>query len=242
MKRIIFFVAILFLISCEQKSKPYSIAIDKNWFSLALNGQQSSLNGFINDLLLEITSEKKIYFEIVDSNFDELSSGLMKKKYDAILSSMEPYNFNRAKYDFSDDIIKTGFVLVVSMEDTFKALKDMENKHVGYISETGSVIFLQKYPQIFQQAYISVPLMLDDIVNGNLQGAILSVIPANKYVMDLYKNYLKIVYPPINDKAIKLVTLKNQNDELLQIFNSSLSKMKKNMKLNQLKKKWSLPL
>ncbi|NGX29594.1 MAG: Arginine-binding extracellular protein ArtP [Candidatus Anoxychlamydiales bacterium] len=241
MKKILLCIATFFLVSCAEESKPYSIAMDRNWFSLALNGQEANLNGFINDLLLEITKEKKIYFEIIDNNFDELTLDLKKKKYDAILSPIEPYNFNKAKYDFSKDIIKTGFVLITSKKANYKSLNDMSNKHVGYISDTGSVIFLQKYADIFEEPYTSIPTMLDAIVNGNTEGAILSIIPAYKYVSDLYQNELKIIKPPLNDRAIRLITLKDQNQDLLNLFNASLAEMENNNKLEELKKKWSLP-
>lgn len=242
MKKILFCIALLFLVACAgKKTKPYSIAMDKSWYSLALNGMEANLNGFISDLLLEITKEKKIYFEVVDSNFDDLTLNLKKKKYDAILSSIEPYNFNKAKYDFSKEIIKTGFVLVTLKNANYKSLEGMTNKHVGYIAEAGSVIFLQQYADIFEEPYISVPTMLDDIVDGNLEGAILSIIPAYKYISDLYQNELKIASSPINDVAIRLITLKDQNQNLLDLFNSSIAQMEKNNKLKELKKKWSLP-
>ncbi len=241
MKKILLCIVTLFLVSCAERTKPYSIAIDKSWYSLALNGQEANLNGFINDLLLEISKEKKIYFEIIDNNFDELTLDLKKKKYAAILSPIEPYNFNKAKYNFSKDIIKTGFVLMISKEANYKSLKDMSNKHVGYISETGSVIFLQKYANIFEEPYIFLPTMLDDIANGNIEGAILSIIPAYKYVADLYQNQLKIVEPSLNDQAIRLVTLKDQNQDLLNLFNALIAQMEKDNKLKELKKKWSLP-
>jgi len=242
MKKILLCIATLFLVSCAEKTKPYSIALDKSWYSLALNGQEANLNGFINDLLLEISKEKKIHFEIIDNNFDELTLDLKKKKYEAILSPLEPYNFNKAKYNFSSSIIKTGFVLTIAKESNYKSLKDMINEHVGYISDTGSVIFLQKFANIFEEPYISLPTMLDDIVNGNIEGAILSIIPAYKYVSDLYQNQLKIILPPLNDQAIRLVTLKDQNQDLLNLFNASLNQMEKNNRLKELKKKWSLPL
>ncbi len=241
MKKILFCLAIVFLISCKEKTKPFSIALDRSWFSLALNGQEANLNGFINDLLLEITKDKNIYFEVIDNNFDELTQDLEKKKYAAILSAIEPYNFNKAKYDFSKEIIKTGFVLVISNENDYKSLSDMSNKHIGYISDTSRVVFLQKYEDIFEEPYTSIPTMLDAVVDNTIDGAILSIIPAFKYISDLYKNKLKIVKPTIDDRAIRLITLKDQNQDLLKLFNSSISQMSKNNKLKELKKKWSLP-
>jgi ABC-type amino acid transport substrate-binding protein len=82
--------------------------------------------------------------------------------------------------------------------------------------------------------------MLEDIIETKIEAAILSVIPAYKYVSDLFSN-LKIIHPPINDQAIRLVTLKNQNEDLLRLFNSSLKKLEKSGKIKELKVKWGLP-
>lgn len=223
------------------RSTPYTIAVDKNWYSLVLDGQGAFLNGFITDLLLEIAKENKIEINLISVNWDDIFDGLKKNKYQAVLSSMEPYNFNLAKYDFSSDIISTGYVLVIAKNKNYKNLSDMVEKHVGYISGADSLVILQKYEKIFDSGYDNAAVMLSDITKTILDGAVLSIIPANKYVNDLFYNDLKLVYPQINNQAIRLVTLKDQNKHLMKLFNKSLEKFKKNKKLNQLKEKWQLP-
>ncbi|NGX62990.1 MAG: L-cystine-binding protein FliY [Candidatus Anoxychlamydiales bacterium] len=241
MKKILLCLLAFLMISCQVKKSTNSIAMDKNWKAIVLNGQEANLNGFMNDLLLEIAKKKKTSFQLIDNSSDNLLLDLKKRKYKAAFSSVEPYNFNKAKYDFSTDIIKTGYVLITSKDAAFTSLADMSNKHVGYISDSQSILFLQKYEDIFEEKYTVVPQMLDDIVNGTIEGAIISIIPAYKYVKDLYQNELKIVDPPLNDQSIRIVTLKGENTELLNLFNSSLQEMKKSNFLKDLKEKWGLP-
>lgn len=241
MKKIFLCLFLLLCFSCSDKSNPYSIAVDKNWYSIALNGQESFLNGFITDLLLEISKENKIEIKLINANWDDIFDGLRLKKYQAIFSAIDPYNFNIAKYDFSTEILKTGYVLVIGINDKYKSLNEMQEKHVGYLRGSSSLVILQKYSNIFNEVYDTTPDMLSDITKTKLQGAILPVIPAYKFVSDLFYKDLKIVYPPLNDQAIRLLTLKNQNKEILKIFNKTLEKFKKNGKLKELQKKWGLP-
>ncbi len=241
MKRIIICLFLLFCTACSDKSTPYSIAIDKQWYSIVLNGQQASLNGFITDLLLEIAKENKVEIKLIGVNWDDIFDGLELNKYQAIFSSLEPYNFNKAKYDFSNDIIKTGYVLVIDINKNYKNLEDLKEKHVGYIRGSDSLIIIQKHIDIFDDVYDFVPTMLGDITKMNIEGAILSIIPAYKYVTDLFYNDLKIVFPPINNQAIRVLTLKDQNKDLMKLFNKSLEKFQKNGKLKELKIKWGLP-
>lgn len=241
MKKIIWCLILLFSTSCIGRSKPYTIAVDKNWYSLVLDGQASFLNGFITDLLLEITKENKVEIRLISVNWDDIFDGLNKKKYEAVLSPLEPYNFNLAKFDFSSDIISTGYALVISKNQNYKSLADMLEKRVGYINGSDSLVMLQKYLKILDVGYDSAAIMLTDITRTKLDGAVLSIIPAYKYVNDLFYNDLKLVFPPLDNQAIRLITLKNQNAHLMKMFNKSLDKLKKNKKLAALKEKWQMP-
>jgi len=240
-KRILFCIVLLFCIACSVKKPTYSIGIDKNWYSIALNGQQAFLNGFIKDLLLEIAKENKIEIKLREVNWDDIFDGLKLNRYQAIFSALEPYNFNKAKYDFSYEIIKTGYVLVIGKQEDYENLEDMKNKHVGYLRGEDSLVILQKYVNIFDEVYASVSVMLEDITKLKIEGAILSIIPANKFVSDLFSEELKIVYPPVNDQAVRLLTLKDQNKELLDLFNKTLEKFHENGKIKELEVKWGLP-
>jgi ABC-type amino acid transport substrate-binding protein len=238
MKKIFVFFIFFILFSCQDSSKPYTIAVDKNFYSITLDGQRSNLNGFINDLLLEIAKIKKIEISLVDANFDNIYDNLYKGKYDAIFSSIDPYNFNLAKYDFSKDVLKTGFALVLPINSKSKSLDELTNTHIGYIKGSQSVYILQKYLNIFIEGYDSIPQMLDDIVSMQLEGALVPVLLANKYVFDLYQNDLKISFPLLDDESIKIITIKDKNKAFLKLFDSALDKLAKNHTLDNLKKKW----
>jgi len=67
-KKIIVCLLLFVLFSCEDGSKPYSIAIDKNWYPIVLNGQESLVNGFFSEVLLQIAKNKKIEISLVDTN------------------------------------------------------------------------------------------------------------------------------------------------------------------------------
>lgn len=241
MKKAIFFFLLFFCLSCSDRSQPYLIAFDKQWYSVALDGQLEFLNGFIKDLLLEIAKENKIEIELITANWNDILEGLDLNKYQAVFSVMEPYNFNLAKYDFSYEIIKTGYVLVVGKDKKYKGLEDLKEKHVGYLIEADSLVILQKNTDIFDEAYDFIPQMLGDITKTVIEGAVLPVIPAYRYVSDLFYNELQIIKPAINKQAIRVVALKGQNKAFLKLFNASLNKLEKKGKIKELLIKWGLP-
>ncbi|NGX29017.1 MAG: L-cystine-binding protein FliY, partial [Candidatus Anoxychlamydiales bacterium] len=230
---------LLLLVSCKGTEKrPYTIAIDKNWYSIVLNGQEANLNGFLSEVLLTIAKNKKMEFKLIEANWDDIFNDLDRKKYQAIFSALEELNFNVAKYDFSEDIIKTGFVLITAKGAKYENLNDLSTKHVGYLKDSPSLALLQRHQDIFASPYDALPTLLDSIIKDDTQAAILSIIPAYKYVSDLYQNELKIIEPSLTDQAIRLVTLKDENRDLLNLFNKSLEKLKKDNQLDKLKEKW----
>ena len=171
----------MLFVSCKGTEKrPYTIAIDKNWYSIVLNGQEANLNGFLSEVLLTIAKNKKIEFKLIEANWDVIFNDLDRKKYQAIFSALEELNFNVAKYDFSEDIIKTGFVLITAKGAKYENLNDLSTKHVGYLGGSNSLALLQKHQDIFASPYDALPTLLDSIIKGDTQAAILSIIPASR--------------------------------------------------------------
>ncbi|MBN2479655.1 MAG: transporter substrate-binding domain-containing protein [Parachlamydiales bacterium] len=241
-KSLLFLFLIVFLVSCGKVQHRNSIAKDSYWYGIALNGQTNLVNGFINDVLIEISKIKNIEIEIVEVNWNNIIWELESQNVAAAFTSMDKFNFNLDKYDFSNDILKTGYSLIQRKNTNFQSLNEMKNKHVGYIRGERSEFLIDQTQDVYGEVYDFIPDMLKDLENDRIEAAILSVIPAYKYVSDLYEETLKINFSdPITDQSIKIMTLKNQNNEFLKILNSGLEDLEKSGKLKDLKIKWGLP-
>jgi ABC-type amino acid transport substrate-binding protein len=226
---------------CGNNGKPISIGIDPNWYPLDFHGQTSSVNGFIEELLLEISRDSGLEIHRIGANWDSLNEGLRRKRYDAILSSMQPYNFNVAKYDFSKNILDTGPVLVVHASSKAKGLKDMGDKIVGVLPSNQTLLTLQKEVNVLMRTYDTASEALDALVNNELEGVILDRLTAVGFLSGLYTGKLKISGPPLNDAGLHLMTLKGQ-DHTIELFNKSLQHLTKKKKVQKLKKKWQLDI
>jgi polar amino acid transport system substrate-binding protein len=238
------FVIVLFFHGCScgkpsNDSKP-KIGIDSSWSLLNFGNQTAYVNGFSEELLMEIAAREGIQFEKVSANWDVLFSGLKENKYDAVLTSLPPYTFNLAKYDFSQNFLALGPVFIVPVHATYKKLSQIINMPIGVLNGDSSANILGKYPDIRVAYYTSVPDLLNAAVTGDVAGVLLSRIPAINYVSDLYKNKLKIVSAPLNDEGIHLIAEKGKQEALIQSFDEGLKILKKNKKLKNLLRKWSL--
>ena len=240
---LLLFLSILFQ-SCGcgsgQRHGFLRIGIDSEWYPIDFGPQQAYVNGYTEDLLLEIARYSGIEFEKVEANWDSLLDGLREKKYDAVLTSLPPSPFNTAKYDFSHPFLDLGPVLIIPVDGSHTDLGQMKGELVGLIAGDPASLILQRYPEVIMRNFRSIPDLLNAVASGEIEGALLNKIPAVNYVDDLYAGKLKIVSQPLTDAGIRLIAAKGKSEHLLRDFNKSLKSLKKKKKLQSLLKKWNL--
>lgn len=241
--RIIYFFLLAFLASCSCSPKApsaiYRIGIDPTWTPLDFGPQQAYVNGYTADLLLEVARINNIAFEKISGDPSTLLEDLSKGKYDVVLSSLPPYEFNKAKYDFSKNYLNTGLVLVVSSNTHYKKLSDLSGELVGIIANSPAVLLIEKNPGVIIRSYPAIPALLDAIVNGEIEAAVLDRLPVTAYVRDLYSGKLKIIAPPLTDAGLHAIAKKDSGN-LIHLFNKAIDKMDKKHTTTQLEKKWQL--
>lgn len=240
MRLILSFLLLLLAASCGNGPRgAMRIGVDANWYPLNFGPQTSYVNGFTEDMLIEMARYSGIEFERIPANWDTLVDGLREKKYDAILTSMQPYIFNKAKYDFSTNFLDLGPVLIVPVAATQTKLSKMEGMLIGIIAADPAVLILEAHPTIIIRNYPTIPDLLNAVANNEIQGALLDRIPAVNFTNDLYSGKLKIATDPLTDKGLHLVANKDQAN-VVRIFNKNLDALKRKKTLNALLKKWQL--
>lgn len=230
----------LFLAACGGKKGAFRIGIDPTWSPLNFGAEQPYVNGFTEELLLEIARYSGMEFERVSANRDTLLEGLEKGKYEAVLTSLPPYNFNEARYEFSKNFLDLGPVLIVSQNFSGTKLTDLEV--VGLVTGDPARLLVQKYPELVVRTYASLPFLLNAIIAGEIDGALHSQIPTLNYVHDLYVGQLKIVGNPMGDAGLHLVVRKDKQPALLKHFDASLKSLKRKKRVQALLKKWQLSM
>lgn len=240
MRLILVFFFLLHGCACNNGSRSVlRIGVDSNWYPLNFGPQTSYVNGFTDDVLIEMARYSGLVFEKIPANWDSLLNGLKDKKYDAILTSMDPYIFNTAKYDFSSNYLDLGPVLLLPIAAKPTSLSDMNGHLIGVITADPAALLLETHPTIIIRNFSTIPDLLNAVVNGDIQGALLDWIPAVNFTSDLFAGKLKISGSPMNDKGLHLVALKGQH-YLVKVFNKNLDALKRKKTFDALLKKWQL--
>lgn len=225
--------------SCGNSSRGgLKIGIDPNWYPKDFGPQTSYVNGYTEDLLLEMALYSGMHFELVRASWDNLFDGMNQGKYDAVVTTLPPYEYNLAKYDFSENFLDLGPVLITHIKSEKNNLTKLENDLVGIIVGDSTELVLAQYPGVIVRNYSSIPELLDAVARGDIDGALLAQIPAINYISDLYLGILQIAGGPLTDQGIHLVGPKGG----IHAFNKHFDSLRKKKTVEQLKKKWELSI
>lgn len=243
MQKIAFFLLAILIAgcSCGRPHGPLKIGIDPNWYPIDFGPQTSYVNGYAEDLLLEMAQYTGMEFERIAANWDNLLDGLKEKKYAAVFSSLPPYEYNKAIYDFSKDFLALGPVLILPIGSPKIDLREMKGHVLGIITGDPAVLILEKNATLILRPYNTISELLNAVVSGELDGALLNRIPAVNYVGGLYAGKLVIASEPLTDAGLRLVSLKGE-DYLVSMFNKNLNHLINRKRLAVLQEKWQLAL
>lgn len=226
--------------SCHRNNGVFRVAIDPSWYPLQFGEQQQCVNGYIEELLLTIAHTSGIVFEKVETNWDSLLDGLHGRRYDAVITSLPRYDFHLARYDFSENVLDLGSVLVVREGSKIKKLKDLSKSSLGVLEGADIAAILQKMPKALQKSYSNLSDLLDALENGDVKGALVDALDASAYVQGPYFGKLKIASEPLNQKGLHFAVLKGKHEKELNDLNDQITSLKQKKKLPELLKKWKL--
>ncbi|MGB7978637.1 MAG: transporter substrate-binding domain-containing protein [Chlamydiales bacterium] len=226
--------------SCGNNSSQngFRIGVDPLWYPEDFGPQNSYINGYTEDLLLEMAQYSGARFELVRASWDNLLDGLKNNQYDAVITTLPPHEYNTAKYDFSDNLLDLGPVLITPNGSKKTDLDKLKGDLVGIIANDPAVLLLEKYPSVIIRNYHSIPELLNGVVQGEIQAAVLNQIPAVNYIGDLYAGVLQIEGKPMTGQGIHLVGPKGR----LKALNQTFEALRKKKKVDALLKKWELAL
>lgn len=243
--RSLFLIALFALVafacsSPNQQKETYKIARDPSWYPMTLMGKEPGVLGFSDDLVNAIAKEEGLSISLYLTSSSSLEYGLSVGNWDAMLSSIPPIVGYNQIYSFSDLYLPLGPILVVPVNADVTSLKDMGGREVGIVTNSSYVTILEQYPSIIIRSYNSIPAALEDLASQNINGILMPALPAYGYVRDIYYGQLKTVGEPLNSDGLRLITLLDKDQTLIEKFNEGLKKLQENGTYNALLIKWHL--
>lgn len=234
------FFTILFSGCSFTSSKGYLIGIDPSFSPAVLGGQADNVYGFTVDLIQAISKTTKVNLKYAQTGSESLFSGLQLGNFDGVLSCINPQNYESEVYAASNLYFMTGPVLVVPEASNLTSLSQFNSKIVGVISNSDAFYIVQQYPHIVISTFSNPAFLMESLNYGDVDGAAVAILEAQAFVKNLYNKVLKVSSRPLNDDGLRLITIVNQNKDLIEVFNRGLEECKKRGIYQNLLMKWEL--
>lgn len=239
LKKISILLLLVLLCCCENKNHQQKVALDPTWSPLHLEARNAQLVGFSTEILQKISDSQKLPLVKITTDSHYLLEDLLQGKYEAVLSSFPPYNFNKDRFDFSESYLLLGPVIVVSKSSNISSIKQLKKKAVGVLSDTNALL-IESVPETLIHQYSSKARALEDVHTGVLDAALIDVLSAYAYCEDLYQDKLKVASLPLTNEALRLITARNKNGSLIKAFNKEIHQLQHSGEYQKMLNKWNL--
>lgn len=247
--RKIAFTALLIVLSLSmafangsKEKDGYVFAADATWPPLEFVAENGDLTGFEVELMPMIGEKVGVKMTVKNIPWDTIFAGLANGQYDGVASGVTITEERKATMDFSTPILSDGQILIIRSSDAslYKSIDDMKGKKIGTQIGTTGDFALEKY-DVDIRRYDDIGLAIEDMLNGNIDGAVCNSTIASDFVLanDSYKNRITVAGEPFTTEDIAIAVKKN-NKELLNLINKGLDMMMKDGSFDALKAKWNL--
>ncbi len=224
-----------------ERQTPYVIARSSVLEQLPLRGLEKNFFGFSQDLFTQIANLEKYKFILITSETLPLVSLLDDGEADAVVSVVEPTDWLRREYLFSQPFFVMGPVLVVKTDSPYTKNKDLMGKTVAYQRELlTESLYTDRYNFNLVPYNTDVTHAVDDLLHGDIDAMIVDSLIAVQLEASLYKNAIRILVPPVKPVGLRLVVQVGKNEELIDKFNEGLEEIKKSGLYDKMLNYWGL--
>lgn len=233
-------IAILFA-GCLSSKNPatFKLGYDPSFIPLNTMGQEANLSGYVQEFFSKLGKNLDESIDLLKYSWDDLLPQLKNNKVDGIITTLNPYNFYKRDFDFSNPLIKTGPCLVSNKHSLFKSFESLDGKILGIITGSSGEILASTQAFATIQSFDNPSSMLDALSKGQIDACLLDYLIAFAYCRDLFQDTLVISSTPYGDAGIRFMIKKThpEKDRLLL----SVNDLVKDSFNEELIKKWQLP-
>jgi polar amino acid transport system substrate-binding protein len=232
---------VLFFATGAMAEERIVFAVDATWPPMEFVSQDKEIVGYSIDYMT--AAGRLAGFEPVFKNvaWDGIFAGLAGGNYDAICSSVSITEKRKKAMDFSEPYYKVRQALVVPRDAQVDGLEELAGRKVGAQIGTTGYFAIQDVEGVEPQSYDEIGLAMQDLLNRNIAGAVCDDPVAANYAKqkENFKEVLKIATLIETEEAEYYgIAVRKGSDELLELINEGIRKVKRKGIDEELKRKW----
>jgi len=242
MKRLLFLL-ILLSTGCfwnRTQHPVYTIYRTNTIQGIRLQGKETSIQGFTDDVLYEIARMKGIRVQINTVENGKTGEMINLRGADAVVGVVDASLQNQKNYVISNPLYTFGPVVVMRRRDTYTDIDSLKNKVVGFDRAYAGLVENREDLSFILKPYDQMTYAMEDLVNGKIDAVILDSIRAYLLVGNFYANTLKVASGPLIVTNLCLIVKQGSHNELINLFNDGLVKLKEQGTYQKMLDYWGL--
>lgn len=220
--------------------KTYTVYRSMVWEDVNLHGMEKNLQGFSEDLFLEIAKNEGFKIEFVTVHSNQMLRLLKRKGVDIVLTTETVSTKDEKRYQFSDPFFTYGPVLMLRAGETLEDFKALKLKQIGFSRSVGQDLMTREDLGYVFTPYDATITAIDDLIAGRVDAVIVDSIYGNQLAVGLYSGKIKIAAPLFKIIRFRAATSQDGNKEFIALFNQGLEKLKKSDAYAKMLTYWSL--
>jgi glutamine transport system substrate-binding protein len=219
------------------EDKKYIIATDATYAPMEYMDKNGNIVGTDIDIVNAIADELGIEVEFKNYGWEPLFSAVKNEEVDFAVSSITITEERKQTFDFSEPYYAANQLILVPEDSTVTKFDDLKDMRISVqINTTGHEVVKGLLGKTSSKivAPESMPLAISEMINGNADAAIGDNAVINEYVKNNPDVNLKTVEDDTFAKEYYGLMVKKGNEELLELLNEGIEKIKENGKLKEI--------
>lgn len=247
MKKLSFILVLLLaFVACSSKKeanakKVYKIGTDVTFapFEFEKDGKYVGIDVEIVEAIAKVEGFE---YELHPMNFNGIIPGLTAGQLDGAIAGMTITDERKEVVDFSEGYYESGISAVASIKnENIKSIDDFKGKTFAVKKGTTGAKYAEDNQKDLNSKiryFEDSPSMFQEVINGNAD-ITFEDYPVIAYKLSLEKEpTLKIVGDKLSSATFGFAVKKGENQELLQMFNSGLKKIKESGEYDKILNKY----
>lgn len=215
--------------------KVYKIATDTTFAPFEFENDKGEMVGIDLDLLKAISEDQGFEYELVVAGFSAATTGLEAGEYDAVIAGMSITDARKEKYDFSEPYYDSGVGMAVNADSDIASYEDLKGKTVAAKIGTEGCSFAESIADQYGftiMQFEDSSSMYQDVLAGN-SVACFEDYPVLGYEISRGTAF-KMPLEMEHGNSYGFAVMKDQNTELLEMFDAGLKNMKDSGKYDEI--------
>jgi len=216
-------------------SQKYIIATDTTFAPFEFENESGEYVGIDMELLAAIAEDQGFEYDIQPLGFNAATQAVLSGQADGVIAGMSITDERKEQYDFSEPYFDSGVVMAVKQDSDIKGYEDLKDRKVAVKTGTEGYTFAESIAKEYGFEMIvfdDSSSMYQDVITGN-SAACFEDYPVIGYAIT---QGLELTMPTDKEQGSSygFGVKKDENAELLQMFNDGLQNLKDSGKYQEI--------